>query len=98
MPNKLMMVFFGADFLFACCGGLLIGFSLMAESAMRASPTTSNVAQQLLLRQCPLTGRQIPSCSQYSPTYEMFSYAHHSNQSVHLGGVVNAIFVFITFL
>lgn len=69
MPNKLMMVFFGTDFLFACCGGLLIGFSLMAESAIHASPTISNVAQQLLLKQCPLTG-----------------------------GVVNAIFVFITFL
>ncbi|OCK78641.1 hypothetical protein K432DRAFT_301545 [Lepidopterella palustris CBS 459.81] len=69
MVNKLMVVFLGTDILFAMCGGLLIGFSLMAESTMRASPTIANVAQNLLLSRCPLTA-----------------------------GVVNAIFVFLTFI
>jgi len=63
------MMFVGMDFLFAGCGGLLLGFSLLSEQAMRATPTVNNVTQNLLLGQCPLTA-----------------------------GVVNAIFVFVTFL
>jgi hypothetical protein len=64
-----MMVFLGVDLLFAGCGGLILGFSLTSEHLMQAAPTVSNVTQNLLLGQCPLTA-----------------------------GVVNAIFVFITFL
>lgn len=56
MPSKLMLVFVGVDVLFAMCGGLLMGFSLTAEASMRAQPTVGNVAQNLLLSQCPLTG------------------------------------------
>ena len=69
MPTKLMMAFVGFDFLFAGCGGLLLGFSLMSEAAMQEKPTVANVTQNLLLGQCPLTA-----------------------------GVVNAIFIFVTFL
>ncbi|KAH6618727.1 tetraspanin [Boeremia exigua] len=69
MPTKLMLAFVGFDFLFAGCGGLLLGFSLMSEAAMREEQTVKNVTQNLLLGQCPLTA-----------------------------GVVNAIFVFATFL
>ena len=69
MPNNLMLAFVGFDFLFAGCGGLLLGFSLMSEAQMRELPTVGNVTQNLLLGQCPLTA-----------------------------GVVNAIFVFVTFL
>ena len=46
----------GFDFLFAGCGGLLLGFSLMSEQSMRNTPTVNNVTQNLLLGQCPLTG------------------------------------------
>ena len=56
MPTKLMMIFVGFDLIFAICGGLIVGFSLMAEQNMRATPTVNNVAQNLLLDQCPLTG------------------------------------------
>jgi hypothetical protein len=56
MPTKLMMVFVGMDFLFAGCGGLLLGFSLISEQSMRDTPTVNNVTQNLLLGQCPLTG------------------------------------------
>lgn len=56
MPTKLMMIFVGLDFLFAGCGGLLLGFSLMSEQRMRESPRVDNVAENLLLGQCPLTG------------------------------------------
>ncbi|KAH7398937.1 hypothetical protein DE146DRAFT_655958 [Phaeosphaeria sp. MPI-PUGE-AT-0046c] len=69
MPTKLMMVFVGLDFLFAGCGGLLLGFSLISEQSMRNPPTTDNVTQNVLLGQCPLTA-----------------------------GVVNAVFIFVTFL
>lgn len=69
MPTKLMMFFVGLDFLFAGCGGLLLGFSLISEQRMRESPTVNNVAENLLLGQCPLTA-----------------------------GVVNAVFIFVTFL
>lgn len=56
MPTKLMMVFVAMDFLFAGCGGLLLGFSLLSEQSMRDTPTVNNVTQNLLLGQCPLTG------------------------------------------
>ncbi|KAF2785505.1 tetraspanin [Melanomma pulvis-pyrius CBS 109.77] len=69
MPSKLMLVFVGMDIVFAMCGGLLMGFSLMSEQNLRANPTVANVAQNLLLDQCPLTA-----------------------------GVVNSIFVFVTFI
>ena len=59
MPSKLMLVFVGTDIVFAMCGGLLMGFSLMSEQHMRAQPTIDNVAQNLLLDQCPLTGTTI---------------------------------------
>jgi hypothetical protein len=60
MPNVLMMVFIGFDVLFAACGGLLMGFSLVSEQTMRATPTLDNVARNLLLDQCPLTGTVMP--------------------------------------
>ena len=56
MPTKLMLAFVGFDFLFAGCGGLLLGFSLMSEHYLQATPTVENVTQNLLLGQCPLTG------------------------------------------
>lgn len=55
------MVFMGFDVIFAACGGLLMGFSLISEQTMRGSPTLDNVARRLLLDQCPLTGTIIPS-------------------------------------
>lgn len=69
MPTKLMMIFVGLDFIFAGCGGLLLGFTLTSEQRMRETPTIENVIQNILLGQCPLTA-----------------------------GVVNAIFIFVTFL
>lgn len=64
MPSVLMMVFVGFDLVFAGCGGLLMGFSLMAEQNLRAAPTPDNVAQNLLLGQCPLTGTTTPDRTQ----------------------------------
>ena len=56
MPSKLMMFFVGFDVIFAECGGLIMGFSLISEQNMRAQPTVDNVAPNLLLDQCTLTG------------------------------------------
>ncbi len=56
MVNKLMLAFVSVDFLFAGCGGLLLGFSLIAQKEQGAAPTLANVTQNLLLSQCPLTG------------------------------------------
>jgi hypothetical protein len=60
MPNILVMIFIGFDVVFAACGGLLMGFSLISEQTKRGSPTLDNVARNLLLDQCPLTGTIIP--------------------------------------
>lgn len=60
MPDMLVMVYIGFDVVFAACGGLLMGFSLVSEQTLRASPTLDNVARNLLLDQCPLTGTMIP--------------------------------------
>lgn len=57
MPTKLMMIFVGLDFVFAACGGLLMGFSLVSEKQMQETPTVDNVTQMLLLGKCPLTGK-----------------------------------------
>ena len=43
---------------FALTGALLLGFSLKSEQGMRSTPTIENVARDLLLNQCPLTGRR----------------------------------------
>jgi hypothetical protein len=64
MTNKLMISYFGIDFIFALTGALLLGFSLTSEQGMRSSPTTDNVAKDLLLDQCPLTGTPCPSAVQ----------------------------------
>ncbi|KAF2873179.1 tetraspanin [Massariosphaeria phaeospora] len=69
MPSKLMIIYVAFDLIFAACGGLLMGFSLISEQRLRNTPTVDNVAQNLLLGQCPLTA-----------------------------GVVNSIFVFVTFI
>jgi hypothetical protein len=54
--NKLMLMFVAIDFLFLACGGLLLGFSLLGEQQDRATPTVGNVAYNILLTICPLTG------------------------------------------
>ncbi|KAF2005354.1 hypothetical protein P154DRAFT_424753 [Amniculicola lignicola CBS 123094] len=61
MVSKLMMVFVATDIVFALCGGLIMGFALMSEQNMRATPTKENVAQNLLLDQCPLTAAVVNS-------------------------------------
>ena len=60
MPSTLMVIFVAMDIVFAGCGGLILGFSLMSEQNLRASPTVDNVAKNLLLDQCPLTGTTPP--------------------------------------
>lgn len=104
-----MMVFVGLDFLFAGCGGLLIGFSLTSEHRMRDPPTTDNVTQNLLLGQCPLTGTtaSLSGCASSTLRYCRTTVAQlvprttqYINKSTNhcVAGVVNAIFVFVTFL
>jgi hypothetical protein len=59
--NKLMLTFLAVDFLFLTCGGLLLGFSLISEQQERSIPTVANVAYNILLTECPLTGKLIES-------------------------------------
>jgi hypothetical protein len=56
MMNKLMLTFLGVEFLFLCSGGLLLGFCLVSEQQERGVKNVSNVAYDILLFQCPLTG------------------------------------------
>jgi len=53
--NKLMLMFLLVDFFFLACGGLLLGFSLVATQREKSTPTVKNVAYNLLLTECPLT-------------------------------------------
>jgi hypothetical protein len=46
------------DLLFAACGGLLLIFALVTQSQITQTPTIDNVATDLLLDMCPLTGMQ----------------------------------------
>jgi hypothetical protein len=65
----------------------LLGFSLLGEQQERAPPTVGNVAYNILLTICPLTG--------------MIELLHSwENQPTNYcpAGVVNAILVFFTFL
>jgi hypothetical protein len=55
--NKLMLSFIAVDFLFLACGALILGFSLIAEQQERATPTVKNVAYNIILTECPLTGK-----------------------------------------
>lgn len=55
--NKLMITFLAADFFFLICGGLLLGFSLISEQQERGTKTIANVAYDILLNECPLTGK-----------------------------------------
>jgi hypothetical protein len=54
--NKLMITFLSVEFLFLVSGGLLLGFCLVGEQQERGVKTVANVAYDLLLFQCPLTG------------------------------------------
>ena len=58
MVNKLMITFLGFDFLFFGMAGLILAFSVMSEKENRSAPTLDNVAKELLLAQCPLTGKK----------------------------------------
>lgn len=55
-----MLIYVAMDFIFAGGGGVLMGFALSSEQRMSDSPTVDNVAQNLLLAQCPLTGTAPP--------------------------------------
>lgn len=61
-PPKMQLTTFGTyiivDLLFAVCGGILLIFALVTQSEITQTPTIDNVATDLLLNMCPLTGRQ----------------------------------------
>jgi hypothetical protein len=56
MTDKILWTFIISDFLFLVTGGLLIGFALVTQSQISLTPNVTNVATNLLLAQCPLTG------------------------------------------
>jgi hypothetical protein len=55
--NKLMLIYLLADFVFLACGGLILAFALLGGQQSRTTPTVGNVATNLLLTTCPLTGK-----------------------------------------
>lgn len=54
--NKLMITFLSINFLFLSSAGLLLGFCLVSEQQERGVKNVANVAFDILLFQCPLTG------------------------------------------
>jgi hypothetical protein len=58
--NKLMITFLSANFLFLLSAGLLLGFCLVSEQQERGTKNVMNVAFDVLLTECPLTGKHHP--------------------------------------
>jgi hypothetical protein len=62
MPtNKLMLTYVVVDFIFLATGGIMLGFALISETSSNDIPTIDNVANHLLLSQCPLTAAIVNS-------------------------------------
>ncbi|MCJ1336674.1 phospholipid scramblase 1 [Bachmanniomyces sp. S44760] len=56
MVNKILFTYLVFDGLFLCTGGLLLATVLIFKIGMEATPSTANVATNLLLEMTPLTG------------------------------------------
>jgi hypothetical protein len=56
MQDKILATYVLMDLLFVVCGGLLLIFALVTKSELTQTPTIQNVATDLLLNECPLTG------------------------------------------
>lgn len=54
--QKLMLTFLGTNFVFLVSAGLLLGFCMVSEAQARELKNTNNIAFDVLLTQCPLTG------------------------------------------
>ena len=58
MFDKILITFLVVNLLFAGTGGLLLGFTIYEQAHMKATPTVSNVAVNLILAHTPLTGKR----------------------------------------
>lgn len=57
--KKLMLTFLGANALFLMSAGLLLGFSIVAEQQENGAKNVNNVAFDVLLTECPLSGKRV---------------------------------------
>ena len=57
MVDKTLLVYVGFDGVFLLCAGLHLFIPLFTKNSMLAPPTPENVATNLLLDHCPLTGK-----------------------------------------
>lgn len=87
MANKILLVFLAFDFLFACCGGLILGAVLMTRAAQQSTQTVQFVAQNLLLDHIPMIGKLLSATSARLLVLTVIAAAG-----------VNALFIFATFL
>jgi hypothetical protein len=87
MRDNILLTYVFVDILFVITGGLLIIFALTTESEISQTPTVATVARDLLLAQCPLTGRCLRD-----PKSTLLVLIE--NQAA----IGNAIVVFVTFL
>ncbi len=60
MVNKILIVFIVFDILFLGCAALHLLIPLMTHASLGQGPTLNNVASDLLLNHCPLTGMDGP--------------------------------------
>ncbi len=70
-----MLVFLAANFLFVASGGLILAFALVSEREKRALPTITNVAQRILLGQCPLTSAIVNSILMFITSHPMLFWS-----------------------
>lgn len=57
MRDNVLLTFVGVDILFVVAGALLLVFGLMMQDDISQTPTLETAARNLLLLQCPLSGR-----------------------------------------
>ena len=60
MRDNILLTYLVADVLFVVSGGLLIVFALTTESEEHATPKKNDIARNLLLNMCPLSGQLQP--------------------------------------
>lgn len=53
--NKTLLVYIGFDLIFLLCAGLHLFIPLFTRASLQKQPTVANVANNLLLDECPLT-------------------------------------------
>ncbi|KAG9769821.1 hypothetical protein KCU88_g6782, partial [Aureobasidium melanogenum] len=94
MANKILLVFIAFDIAFLGCAGLHLFIPLFTESNMKNNTNVDNIASNLLLDHCPLTGK-VPFSE---PLLSTSDGAVANRRFISTASMANSVVMFITFL